>query len=173
MFQEVKSLDADTTVALGGFNKKARKDNPTSAEGYFLGSKKVASPKSKTGYAYIHVLQTPKGNLGVWGKTDMDRKLLSVTPGMMIRITHTGMQPTPNGEMYKYKVEVDSDNTIDVGDLTAAAANDTDSNSSEESDAVEYDETGEDEAEAAQAAALLAAERKAKVQALLNKSAKK
>lgn len=114
-FKEVQNLDAENTISLGGFNKKTRKENPTTAEGYFLGSKTVASPKSKTGQAFLHILKTPSGNLGVWGKTDLDRKLATVTPGNLVRITQNGMVPLPGGnEMYKFKVEVDTANCIEV-----------------------------------------------------------
>lgn len=169
-FQEIASLDADVTIALGGRNKKTNKDNPKSVEGYYLGSKEVRSPKSKTGFASIHILQTAKGNVGVWGKTDMDRKIKSVTPGTMIRVTHTGMQATPNGEMYKYSVEQDTDNTIDVGNLanvqTAATGQ-----GEYEADGGTADEglSAEDQEELLQAQAEAEA-RAAKVKALLNKT---
>lgn len=168
-FKEVNSLDADVTVAIGGRNKKTNKENPTSAEGYYLGSKKVASAKSKTGFAYIHILQTPKGNLGVWGKADMDRKVTTVTPGTMIRITHTGMQATPNGDMYKFKIEQDDTNTIDVGGLAAVS---TDYSAEDSGTADEVGLTQEDQAELLAAQAEAEA-RAAKVQALLNKTKKR
>lgn len=114
-FKEVASLDAETTTALGGVNKKTGRANPTKAEGYFIGSKVVESKKSKTGTAKIHILQTSKGNLGIWGKTDLDRKMLAVPAGSMVRITQSGMVAIPGGnDMYKFKVEVDTDNSIDV-----------------------------------------------------------
>lgn len=171
-FKEVQSLDAEVTTALGGKNKKTGKSNPTKAEGYYLGSRKVESKKSKSGFAYIHFLQTPNGNLGIWGKTDLDRKLTAVTPGTMVRVTQSGMTSTPNGDMYKFKVELDSDNTIEV---TAQASDDTSSSESEETSEdddtyTDYNASAEDEEatqEVAQAAALSAAQRKAKVEALL------
>lgn len=114
-FKEVSSLDADITTALGGINKKTGKPNPTTMTGYFIGSREVDSKMSKTGKAAIHVLQTPQGNVGVWGKTDLDRKLSQVTPGSMIRITQNGKQEIPGkNPMYKFKVEVDSSDTIEV-----------------------------------------------------------
>lgn len=113
-FREILDLDCDTTVALGGFNKKLRTENPTSIEGYFLGSKVVASPKSKDGKAKLHIFQTAEGNVGVWGKTDLDRKMTSVQLGAMTKASFSGMAPSKNGEMYKYKVAQDSENTIDV-----------------------------------------------------------
>lgn len=180
MFKEVQSLETDTTIALGGVNRKTGKKNPTSVEGYYIGSKKVDSKKAKFGFAYLHVIQTAKGNIGVWGKTDLDRKILSATVGSMIRATHTGMLATPNGEMYKYKVEIDADNTIEV-DLASSTANEPESSddgttysqaSSEDVDDEETDEEveNEDEVQDARAAAL---ERAAKVQALLKGKGKK
>lgn len=114
-FKAVQDLGTDTTIALGGFNKTARKDNPTTLTGYFLGSRQVDSPKSKTGKAYIHVFQTPTGNIGVWGKTDLDRKIQAAQPGALTRVSFDGMMKIPGkNDMYKYKVEVDTDDTIEV-----------------------------------------------------------
>lgn len=183
-FQEVTSLDADNTVALGGMNRKTGKKNPTSVEGYYLGSKKVDSKKAKNGFAYIHILQTAKGNLGVWGKTDLDRKILTVTPGTMIRATHVGMQETPNGEMYKYKLEQDPDNSIPVLAATSVNQNIQETNQSDEeyvatsnsafqeAETTEEDE-GFDDVDALVAAQQEAAARKAKVQAMLAKQKSK
>lgn len=169
-FTEVNSLDADVTLRLGGVDKKTGKKNPVQAEGYYLGAKEINSPKSKSGKASLHILSTENGNIGVWGKTNMDQKLKSVVPGTMIRITFTNMQPTPNGDMYVYKVETDKDNVMDVGNLTASAgapANDTSSDFSDNSAETEDAPEEEDEDVAA-----LAAARKAKMQALLNRKTK-
>lgn len=119
-FEEVIDLDCDATTAIGGYDKKAKRDNPTKAEGYFIGSKTVPSPKSKTGTAQLHVFKTSGGTLGIWGKTDLDRKLAGVTPGVMTRITFTGMQETKNNPMYKFRVEVDANNKIDVAGVQGA-----------------------------------------------------
>lgn len=165
-FKEVQSLDADVVIALGKKDKTG-KSFPKQAEGYFLGSRKV---QNKRGESNLHFLKTDDGNLGIWGTTDLDRKLGSVPAGTMVRVTYTGKKPTPNGDMYVYKVEVDSTNTIEVDTaaLNASAGN------TEEDEAQEVEEeeagegyTDEDEADALQAAALAAAERKAKVAALL------
>lgn len=170
-FQEIATLDAETTIAIGGMNKKTGKKNPTSVEGYYLGSREVESKKSKTGKAFVYYFQTPKGNVGVWGKADLDRKMESATVGAMLRITHAGMTSTPNGEMYKYKVEIDSTNTIDVG-FTGSRSNASsdyddapDLNEDEELDGTDDDDTSY----RAPAPALSAADRQAKVQALLSK----
>lgn len=117
-FSEVADLDCTKTTALGGKDKKTGKTNPTKIEGYYIGTKKVESAKSKTGFASLHVFETPNGNVGVWGKTNLDQKMLSVTPGVMTRVSYVGMVETKNNPMYKYKVEVDAGNIIDAGVAT-------------------------------------------------------
>jgi len=174
-FKNINDLSTDTTISLGGFNKKLRKDNPTSIEGYFLGSRQIPDTKKKSGISYIHVFQTANGNVGVWGKTDMDRKLTSATPGVMTRVSFDKMVATTNGEMYKYIVAVDEENTIEV----SGAGNGANAGAGADED---YDyaagsgggggyeaeeEQGEDDEDALQAQALAAAEKRAKVEALL------
>lgn len=121
-FREISDLSADVVISIGGTNRKTGKKNPTRAEGYYLGLREVADTKKKSGKSYIHYLQTPKGNVGVWGKTDMDRKMGEVPTGSMIFIEFDRMVPTPNGEMYKYKVGVDNDNTIEIDILPQGSA---------------------------------------------------
>lgn len=175
-FKEVQSLDADTTISLGGTNRKTNKPNPKQVEGYYLGSKTIDDKKKKSGKSYIHVLQTANGNVGVWGKTDLDRKLLAVEPGTMVRATCTGTRPTPNGDMYTYKVEIDSENTTDVSGIASApqASNETESyeaagSSYEEEQAEEQEEVAEEPAPRPAALAQDAAARKAKVAELLKR----
>jgi len=169
-FTEVSSLDAEVTIALGKINKKTGKAYPKQAEGYYLGSRTV---ENKRGESKIHFLKTDKGNLGVWGTTDLDRKLSSVGAGTMVRITSTGTKPTPNGDMYTYKVEQDKTNTIEVEAAAPAYANDEDTGYDEGTDDTESEDYSSDDTDedAVQAAALAAAERaaanKAKVEALL------
>lgn len=169
-FTEVTSLDADVTIALGGRNKKTGQANPTKAEGYYLGTRSVTSSKSKNGLAAIHFLQTPKGNLGIWGKTDMDKKFAGVPPGTMVRVSFDKMVPTPNGEMYKYKLEVDKNNTIDVSDLGAGNDFSTASDAGVDEDAsyaIAEEDAGYDQDDVTQTAALTALEKKNRVEALL------
>jgi len=111
-YEIVGILDADTTIALGGFNKKTRKDNPTQIEGYFLGSKET---KGKFGPAKLHIFQTATGNVGVWGKTSMDKALTAAPLGAMTLVTFKGTRPTKQGnDAYIYEVRTDRTNTIDV-----------------------------------------------------------
>jgi len=189
-YTEVQSLDCDTAVSLGGINKKTGKKNPTSVEGYYLGSREFDSPKSKTGKAWMHVFQTKNGTVGVYGKTDLDRKISQATRGAMTRVTQNGMQQTKNGEMYKFKVEIDLDNAIEVAENFggAAASNedtteDSDTSYSASSEVDEQEEEDIDEpldevepvraAPPKQAAPAPDAARRAKVQALLSKGRNK
>lgn len=170
-FKEVNDLSTDVTISLGGVNKKTGKPNPKSIEGYYLGNRQVEDKKKKSGVSYIYVFQTDKGNVGVWGKTDLDRKMQAAPLGAMLQVTHTGMAQTPNGEMYKYGVKYDPENTIDVSDMQS-------SNSSGGTDLGEGldDDFGTDagvDEDEVQIAALAAAERKAKVEALLKGKGKK
>ncbi len=172
-FKEVQSLDAETTIALGKINKETGKSYPKQAEGYFLGTREV---ENKRGKSKLHFLQTPKGNLGIWGTTDLDRKLGATTPGTMVRVTSTGTKKTPNGEMYTYRVEVDSDNTIPLASLfdktepTDAPDENVggDDGQEEDSNSDEYDEGMQSPSASSMAAS--AAARAAKVQALLTKN---
>lgn len=165
-FKEVNSLDADRTTALGGIDKKTGKKNPTKEEGYYLGSRKVESRK---GTSNIYFLQTPEGTLGIWGKTDLDRKMLGATLGAMVRITQSGMVKTPNGDMYKFKVEQDLDNTIEVSEVSESS-----SSSSNSSDEESYEsEDSDSDYESDDSSNLVAADaRAAKVKELLAKSRK-
>lgn len=181
-FKEKISLEADVTISLGGVNKKTGKANPKQVEGYYLGRKQVVDNKKKSGFSYIYFFQTAKGNIGVWGKTNMDNKMADTQTGVMTRITFDKMQPTPNGDMYVYKVECDHDNIIDVGTLAESEQADStyddgtagyaEDGEEEERDADE-DEAPVDEIKPARTAARPTATapdaaRQAKVQALLN-----
>lgn len=117
-FREVADLDCSETVAIGGKNKETGKPNPKSIEGYFIGTKKT---ETKLGECSLHILQTQKGNVGVWGKTNLNQKMTAVKPGQMIRISFVGLVETKFNPMFKYKVEVDPENTIDVA---SASGND-------------------------------------------------
>ena len=121
-YETVTALECDTVIALGGVDKKTRKANPTKIEGYFLGSKKVTSKMSKSGFDFIHVFQTPKGNIGVWNRGNMKSQLDVVDPGTMTLMTFKGMAPGKYGDTYKYTVQRDKDNTIDVGLIASSAS---------------------------------------------------
>lgn len=178
-YEEIVALDAETTIALGGFNRKTNKANPTQIEGYYLGKKTVSSPKSRDGVANLYILQTSKGNVGVWGKTNLDKKMRDAVPGRMTMLIQAGTQKTQNGEMYLYTVKQDASDTIKVSTPSSSAPTlNTDeeidggysagSYGSDEDESEDVD-TYEQE-EVRQKSALGAAERKAKLDAVLNKA---
>lgn len=173
-YEEVQDLGTDTVTAIGGSNKKTGKANPTSIEGYFIGSRDVPSSMSKTGLAKIHVFKTAKGNEGVWGKTDLDIKLASVPIGTMTLVKFDRMQVTKGKQpMYKYKVSVDRDNIIEVAGSADVKSyvNTEDSVESSIAAGGTSDETEDDDA--LQAAELARLERAARVQDLLKKGSNK
>lgn len=175
-YKQVLDLECDTVTALGGVDRKSGKKNPIQVEGYYLGSKDVESPRGKN---KLHVFQTATGNLGVWGKTQLNQKMLSAPVGAMIRATFSGMMQTKNGEMYKYKVEIDNENTIEVSAPVTAQASEENGVTDEgyEELPVEEEETAEEEVpytppvRATKATALKTpdAARQARVQALLGR----
>lgn len=169
-FKTVQSLDAENAIALGGRNKKTGKANPTSVEGYYIGTRKVDSKKSKTGQCDLHFLQTQDGNLGVWGKTDLDRKLRTVSPGTMVRLTCVGQVPTPNGDMYKFKVEQDDSNTIEVADLNQESYDSADSDAPAEEQSYASEPLDEEPQVFTKSSPVPAQSSAARVQALLNGS---
>lgn len=175
-FKTVQSLDADTTIALGKKDKKTGQADPNSVEGYYLG--KRVTTGGKYGDSTLHFFQTKTGNVGVWGATDLDRKLSTVPAGTMVRATRAGTIPTKNGDMKSYKVEVDDENSIEVNISASSAAedNDTETGTGFGDTGSDYENNDSDDTanEAEQAALEAAAARKAKVDALLrgNKGSK-
>jgi hypothetical protein len=159
-FREITSLEADTVIALGKIDKKTGKPYPKVIEGYLLGSRTIKSPR---GDSSLFIFETPKGNVGVYGTTDLNRKLANVAPGTMTRVTSTGTRPTKNGNMYTYKVEQDQDNVKD--DFISAAPSapsfeaTTDEEDQEESTELSYG-AFEEEDEAQEAALSAAAAKK-------------
>lgn len=139
-FKQVQDLDSEYTIALGGVDKNG-KQNPKSVEGYYLGKRKVESAMAKSGFANLHFFQTEDGNIGVWGKTNLDQKLANVTPGTMVRATHTGMQRIPGKrDMFKYSVEVDDDNTIQINLSSSSESSVDDSSPMDADDSLDADD---------------------------------
>lgn len=171
-FQTVTDLNAETTISLGGFNKKTKRDNPTSVEGYYLGSRKVPSKKAKTGFCSIYFFQTPKGNIGVWGKTDLDQKMAAVGLGVMVRASFSKMVATQNGEMYKYLVEFDPDNSIEVSALPSGNSDNSGKTDGSENDTIsDYaDDTADDTGSSYDESAETLVAQQKRVQDLLNKN---
>lgn len=141
-YKKITDLHADVTITLGGLNKKLGKQNPTKVEGFFIGTKDIPDTKKKSGISTLYYFQTPKGVVGVWGKTDMDRKMKQATLGLMTLVTQTGMQDTPNGPMYKFEVAQDDSLATEVAQLATEEQEEvaTTANFNEEDDADLYDD---------------------------------
>lgn len=167
-FKELTSLDADVVIAIGGKDKKTGKPNAKSIEGYYLGKKQIEDRKKKSGVSYIYVFQTANGNTGVWGKTDLDKKMQSAVPGTMMRITSNGTRPTPNGDMYVFKVEADTENTIEVSAASEAPSYSETSVDDEGTGPNDEDEDFEEEAPIA-ARSVPSKESQDRVRSLLNR----
>lgn len=158
----------DKTIKIGG------EGNPTSIEGYFLGSKDTSSD---FGPGKLHLFQTEEGVIGVWGKTRMNNLLTADLRGQMVLVNFTGMiAPSKKGRRpsYGYKVQHDTQNVIDVSniDLTSTLESSEDSETevdSYESNAIEVLVDRHPVAPKTPATTP-SAERRAQVQALLNKN---
>lgn len=118
-FEKINSLDSDVSINLGGVNKKTGKANPKSVEGYYLGTKTgIPNKYDATKPDCLHILQTDKGNVGVWGKSHLNPQMSKAIPGAMIRITFTGTRPSKKGnDQLLFSVEQDKNNNISVEDL--------------------------------------------------------
>jgi hypothetical protein len=172
--EEVVSLEADVTYSLGKLNKKTGKTDPKSVEGYYLGSRKVAT---KLGDSLIHFFKTQRGNVGVWGSGDLNRKLQNIRIGTMTKVEFIGMKDTPRGEMRSFKVYQDKNNTIEVEINVSAPVEYSEDfeDTSTDSDSDDALSGSDDEPylPAGQAQVQLSAvERAAKVQALLKNKKK-
>lgn len=174
-YEKVNSLDADRTITIGGYNKKTKQENPTSAEGYYLGSRITTG--GKYGPSELHIIQDKDGNLGIWGKTNLTKQIKQVTPGCMIRITYKGMKNTTNGEMHMYEVEQDKKNFIDVSNLAEASeVDDEGGDVNEDTEGLDNEETDDNDNEPVtlpKGNTTTAAERQAKVAALLGRKGTK
>jgi hypothetical protein len=160
-FKTVTGLDTENVFALGGVDQKTGKKNPTSLEGYYLGSKKV---KTETGIALIHVFQTALGNNGFWGSADTNSKLAQVRVGTMTKVEFVEKKKISGGKTKKiFNVMVDDENVIDTGALNAS------SEGAYDDDNGDSDEGGFEEEDAAQSAALADAEKRARTASILNK----
>lgn len=177
-------LTANTTITLGGVNEATGKANPTSIEGFYLGSR--VTPDKGYGPGLLHFFQTPTGNVGVWGKTRLNNLLTSDVKGQMCLVTFMGMGTKVKGKRppYTYKLQHDEDNVIDVTGLDLSEVQEEVAGDESDQDAIYDDdrpvdtEPPTDEVQAPRAiapprpAAAPDAARQAKVQALLNKSRK-
>ena len=184
-FKTKLELSSDKTITLGGKDVNTNKDNPKKIEGYYLGSR--VTPDKGYGPGLLHFFSTLEGNVGVWGKSRMNNLLTSELAGQMVRVTFTGMSEARKGRRasYMYKVEHDSENTIDVSGVnlqseTGGQEPEDDDTTSYSADASDDVSDVEDEHEVldevapvrasrpSQVASTPSAERQAKVRAMLS-----
>lgn len=91
--------------------------NPSTIEGYFLGSKVISTDYGKN---KIHGFQTPTGTVGIFGKARLNHLLTEDLRGQKCLVEFTGMiEPKKKGQMpaYGFKVLHDPDDIIDVSPI--------------------------------------------------------
>lgn len=105
----------DNVINLG--NKDKSTDNPTSIEGYYLGTKEI--PDSGYGVGKLHLFQTKSGTVGVWGKTNSNRLMTPDLVGSMVLLSFTGMGERRKGKnpAYEYSLQYDPQNKTDTSSV--------------------------------------------------------
>ncbi len=134
-YEEINDLGAEKSFALGGIRKDKKTGkkfkNPKEVEGYYMGAKTVQLP-GQDKPSKLHVFQGEvkndkgetifTGTAGIWGKTDLDRKLGSAKIGVMTKAYFDKMQDPAQVKpgrqpMYLYKSFQDPQNTTGVEDI--------------------------------------------------------
>src|SRR5665213_1974248 len=159
-YQKLTDLGTDQVFALGIGEGKLNQ-----IEGYYLGGRTV---ETANGPSVIHVFQTPKGNVGVWGTKKLNDKLGGSNRGVMTLVTYKGKIKLQGGKtQHTYEFMIDPDNIIEVTNLPSG------NNTADVELTGEHEDStdGVDE-DFQQSAALAAAERKAKVEGMLNRNKK-
>ena len=174
--QEVPSSQGMKFVTMGGKDKTG-KPYPNTVKGWYIG--KVTGPnqfdstKLKTTFKVL----TQDGIIGINGTAVLISRMndfesmatdkAGSPEGVWVEIKFTGTEPSKRGNPTKlFSVAFDLDNVRDVNSTTAAFDGDTEDDETSDNYDAALTQDAEDEA---QALALAAAEKKAKVNALLNK----
>lgn len=128
-YKKVLQLTADKAVKVGG------EGAPTQMEGYYIGTKVV--PSKQPGYkdSNLHILSTQEGTVGVWGTSNLDPQMRTITPGNMTLIEYLGRGQKQKGKQpaYLYQVHQDADNTLDVSTISLETSSEEGEESEEES----------------------------------------
>lgn len=184
-FKKIIELQAESTVSL--------KEPGESFTGFYLGYKTTTT---SFGESRLHIFSTEEGTVGVWGKTQMDRKLTPAPAGqkglklgMLVQVTLLANSVMKNGRRTATSFDVQYDDAVEPMDMSNIAVTVSSGpsesehyagDSSEAAD-VDPDEVEEDEEEytppPVQAAppkktaipSVVTAEQKAKAAATLNK----
>lgn len=127
-YKETSDLGCDKTYALGGIrtDKKTQKKfkNPKEVEGYYIGTKKgidTGNEKPSSLHLFEGEVKNDKGEViftgkvGIWGKTDLDRKAGQWKVGLMTKAYFDKMQDASEVKrgrkpMYLYKSFQDPEN---------------------------------------------------------------
>lgn len=120
-YENVVTLECDDIIALGGFNKKTGKPNAKSIEGFYIGQT-TRLTKGNDEPSQVYVFSTDKGNIGVWGKTHLNKVMTGAKVGLMTLVTQEGTRPTKHQDMYIFKVQQDSSRRTDVSAAISASA---------------------------------------------------
>jgi hypothetical protein len=143
--KKVIDLNADTTIKFGDPRRQpGALPKGSTFEGYYVGSKEVTT---SMGPSRLHVFQTDKGNVGVWGSAQLNAKLQGLQ-GMMTFIKFVNEIKVPKGTMKNFEVEYDDEQTIDVGGAEVNFRNAGSEPEAEEEDTA-AEEPAEDDAEEA------------------------
>lgn len=167
-YKKKPSLDVETVLKLGGVDKNG-KAYPKQIEGFYVGARTV---ENEQGISTIHVFQTAKGNVGIWGSKTLNTTLSGNDVGYMVRVTYLGKKKLTKGRtQHMYDIEIDEDQRSDEVGIEAAGSEEDTYEASEETEDEAGAETSNSDYEDTSSAlsASSAAERKAKVQALVNK----
>lgn len=160
-YERVVDLSTDKVFALG-----EGKDKLSEIEGYYLGSRQVTT---SNGPSLIHVFQTAKGNVGVWGTKKLNDNLTPPAMGNMMLVIYKGKVKIAGGKtQHTYEFNIDRDQRIDVPRLTVGAVPTESEEYGNNGEARQEEDEGVSE-DMQQQLALAAAERQAKVQALLKR----
>ncbi len=150
-YETLADFDCAKTVSIGGIREDRktgkRYKNPTSIEGYYVGTKSgIENKLNPEKPMSLHIIKTAEGNTGVWGKTDLDRKMSTAKVGLKTLIQFDKMVPTNKKPMFKYIVKrdkLDVDHELQTSSDTAEAYEGVDSPAT--ADASEYGEEVLDE----------------------------
>lgn len=169
-----EALGEVQTIQLGGINKTTGKKNPTELEGYYLGSEDRPNKFNSNKPQKFYMFETADGQVGIYGKTGLDRVLRGARIGAMTKVVSTGeVIDTGKGNPMKvFKAYQDKANFIEVASQPSSTTDDGEQQSDQEyaSEEVEEDEPAPTKLVAkVPMTAISDSDRQAKMQALLNK----
>ncbi len=163
------------TISLGGIDKTTGKKNPTEFEGYYLRTETRPNKFNPAKPQNLYVFKTSGGDVGLFGKAGIDREMKKARPGYMTKVINTEetLDVGKGNPMTLYEVYQDRSLSINVSEF-----NPSPTELSSEDDLVSEIEESDDEpvyvapTPPKTPAAVPNSERRAQLQALLNKTRK-